>query len=62
MGAYSPTMGMLGTVIGIVFTLANLTTPEEIGAKVAIAFITTLYGRALCQLCLSAIVGAAQTG
>jgi chemotaxis protein MotA len=44
MGAYSPTMGMLGTVIGIVFTLANLTTPEEIGAKVAIAFITTLYG------------------
>jgi chemotaxis protein MotA len=44
MGAYSPTMGMLGTVIGIVFTLANLTTPDEIGAKVAIAFITTLYG------------------
>jgi chemotaxis protein MotA len=44
MGAYAPTMGMLGTVIGIVFTLANLTTPEEIGAKVAIAFITTLYG------------------
>jgi chemotaxis protein MotA len=44
MGAYAPTMGMLGTVIGIVFTLANLTTPDEIGAKVAIAFITTLYG------------------
>ncbi len=44
MGAYAPTMGMLGTVIGIVFTLSNLTTPEEIGSKVAIAFITTLYG------------------
>ena len=44
MGAYAPTMGMLGTVIGIIFTLANLTTPDEIGAKVAIAFITTLYG------------------
>lgn len=44
MGAYAPTMGMLGTVMGIIFTLANLSTPEEIGAKVAIAFITTLYG------------------
>jgi chemotaxis protein MotA len=44
MGGYAPTMGMLGTVIGIIFTLANLTTPDEIGAKVAIAFITTLYG------------------
>jgi len=44
MGAYAPTMGMLGTVIGIIFTLANLTTPDEIGSKVAIAFITTLYG------------------
>lgn len=44
MGAYAPTMGMLGTVTGIVFTLANLTTPDQIGAQVSLAFITTLYG------------------
>jgi chemotaxis protein MotA len=50
MGAYSPTMGMLGTVMGIIFTLANLTTPSEIGAKVAIAFITTLYGVVLANM------------
>jgi chemotaxis protein MotA len=43
-GGYAPTMGMMGTVIGIVFTLANLSTPEQIGAQIAIAFITTLYG------------------
>ncbi len=44
MGAYAPTMGMLGTVTGIIFTLANLTTPDQIGAQVSLAFITTLYG------------------
>lgn len=44
MGAFAPTMGMLGTVVGIVFTLANLSSPEQIGAQVSLAFITTLYG------------------
>ncbi|MEZ4639887.1 MAG: MotA/TolQ/ExbB proton channel family protein [Caldilineaceae bacterium] len=57
MGAYAPTMGMLGTVIGIVFTLSNLTTPDEIGAKVAIAFITTLYGALFANFIFLPIAG-----
>jgi chemotaxis protein MotA len=44
MGAYAPTMGMIGTVVGLVFTLGNLSSPDEIGSQVALAFITTLYG------------------
>lgn len=57
MGAFAPTMGMLGTVIGIVFTLSNLTTPEEIGSKVAIAFITTLYGALFANFIFLPIAG-----
>lgn len=57
MGAYAPTMGMLGTVIGIIFTLSNLTTPDEIGAKVAIAFITTLYGALFANFIFLPIAG-----
>jgi len=57
MGSYSPVMGMLGTVIGIVFTLANLTSPEEIGAQVSLAFITTLYGAFLANFIFLPIGG-----
>ncbi len=57
MGAYAPTMGMLGTVLGIIFTLANLTSPDEIGATIAIAFITTLYGAVLANFLFLPIAG-----
>ncbi len=57
MGAYAPVMGMLGTVIGIVFTLANLTSPDEIGAQVSLAFITTLYGALLANFIFLPIGG-----
>jgi len=44
MGAYAPVFGLLGTLIGVVGVLKNLTSPEAIGSSMAIAVITTFYG------------------
>jgi chemotaxis protein MotA len=44
MGGYSPTFGVLGTVMGLVSVLANLADPAGLGESIATAFIATLYG------------------
>jgi len=44
MGAYAPIFGLLGTLIGVVGVLKNLTDPQAIGDSMAIAVITTFYG------------------
>lgn len=43
-GGYAPTMGVIGTVMGLVHVLGDLSNPEELGGKIAVAFIATLYG------------------
>lgn len=43
-GGYSPTMGIIGTVMGLVHVLGNLSSPEELSKSIAAAFIATLYG------------------
>lgn len=50
-GGYSPTMGIIGTVMGLVQVLGNLTNPDELGPSIAVAFIATLYGVAFANLC-----------
>lgn len=49
-GGYAPTMGIIGTVMGLVQVLGSLEDPEELGAKIAVAFIATLYGIASANL------------
>lgn len=49
-GGYSPTMGIIGTVMGLVNVLGNLTDPSQLGAKIASAFIATLYGIASANI------------
>lgn len=44
MGAYGPTFGIIGTVMGLVHVLGNLGEPEQLGHSIAVAFIATLYG------------------
>ncbi|HLT19718.1 MAG TPA: flagellar motor protein [Thermomicrobiales bacterium] len=44
MGGYAPTMGVLGTVMGMVVVLSNLAEPEHLGHSIAVAFLATLYG------------------
>jgi chemotaxis protein MotA len=43
-GGFAPTMGIIGTVMGLVHVLGNLSDPESLGPAIAVAFIATLYG------------------
>lgn len=43
-GAYAPTIGIIGTVMGLVHVLENLAQPAELGDLIAAAFIATLWG------------------
>ncbi|MFL0195633.1 flagellar motor protein [Clostridium sp. WILCCON 0269] len=43
-GGYSPTMGIIGTVMGLVHVLGNLEDSSTLGPKIAVAFLATLYG------------------
>jgi chemotaxis protein MotA len=43
-GAYAPTIGIIGTVMGLVHVLENLAEPEKLGHLIAAAFIATLWG------------------
>lgn len=43
-GGYAPTMGIIGTVMGLVHVLGNLNDTESLGPAIAVAFLATLYG------------------
>ncbi|MDH4121651.1 MAG: flagellar motor protein [Deltaproteobacteria bacterium] len=43
-GGFAPTMGIIGTVMGLVHVLGNLSDPGSLGPAIAVAFIATLYG------------------
>lgn len=49
-GGYSPTMGVIGTVMGLVHVLGNLSEPDKLGPSIAAAFVATLYGVAFANL------------
>lgn len=44
MGAFAPTLGIIGTVLGLVHMLENLDDPSSMGPLIAAAFIATLWG------------------
>jgi chemotaxis protein MotA len=43
-GGYAPTIGIIGTVMGLVHVLENLSTPDKLGPLIAGAFVATLWG------------------
>jgi chemotaxis protein MotA len=57
LGMYAPAFGMIGTLIGLIQMLANLDDPSTIGASMAIALITTLYGSVLANLIFIPMAG-----
>lgn len=50
LSAYAPAFGMVGTVIGLVNMLGALSSPEDLGAGMALALLTTLYGVLLANM------------
>ena len=44
MGRFAPAFGMIGTLMGLVIMLGDMSDPSKIGAGMAVALLTTLYG------------------
>ncbi len=49
-GGFAPTMGIIGTVLGLIIVLANLSEPEKLGEHISTAFIATLLGIGIANL------------
>lgn len=49
-GGYAPTMGIIGTVMGLIHVLGSLENADELGPAIAGAFIATLYGVASANI------------
>jgi chemotaxis protein MotA len=56
-GGYSPTMGILGAVLGLIHVMENLTDPNKLGGGIAVAFVATVYGVGLANLVYLPIAG-----
>ena len=54
---YAPTIGIMGAVLGLVHVMQSLTEPAKLGAGIAVAFISTLYGVGLANLVFLPIAG-----
>lgn len=52
MGGYSPTIGIIGAVMGLIHVMRNLADPAQLGPGIAVAFVATIYGVALANLFL----------
>ncbi len=49
-GTASPAFGMIGTLIGLIQMMGNLSDPSQIGAGMAVALVTTFYGALVANL------------
>ncbi len=49
-GAYAPTIGIIGAVLGLIHVMENLAEPDKLGAGIAVAFVATVYGVASANL------------
>jgi len=43
-GGYSPTIGIIGAVMGLIHVMENLADPAKLGSGIAVAFVATIYG------------------
>jgi chemotaxis protein MotA len=49
---YSPTIGIIGAVMGLIQVMKNLANIDEVGHGIAVAFVATVYGVGLANLLL----------
>ena len=49
---YTPTIGILGAVMGLIHVMENLSDPSKLGAGIATAFVATIYGVGVANLFL----------
>ncbi|MDX3773767.1 flagellar motor protein [Chromatiaceae bacterium AAb-1] len=50
MGGYSPTIGIIGAVLGLIQAMSGISDPEQLGLGIATAFVATIYGVGFANL------------
>jgi chemotaxis protein MotA len=50
MGGYSPTVGIIGAVLGLIHVMSNLSDIGAVGEGIAAAFVATIYGVAVANI------------
>lgn len=53
--SYAPAFGMIGTLIGLILLLKDLSDPSKLGPAMAVALVTTFYGTVLSNLIFTPI-------
>lgn len=56
-GGYSPTVGIIGAVLGLIQVMQHLDNISEVGRGIAVAFVATIYGVALANLFFLPVAG-----
>ncbi|MBP3191943.1 motility protein A [Natronogracilivirga saccharolytica] len=57
MASYAPAFGMIGTVIGMILMLQNISDPESLGRGLSVALLTTLYGTISANMFFNPLAG-----
>ncbi|MFH1810659.1 MAG: MotA/TolQ/ExbB proton channel family protein [Pseudomonadota bacterium] len=60
-GTFAPALGLVGTLVGLVQMLQNMSDPSSIGPSMAVALLTTLYGAILANLVFNPLAGKLRT-
>ena len=50
-GGYAPTIGIIGAVLGLIQVMKHLEDIEAVGHGIAVAFVATVYGVAVANIC-----------
>jgi chemotaxis protein MotA len=56
-GGFSPTVGILGAVLGLIQVMQHLDNIQEVGRGIAVAFVATIYGVGIANLFLLPVAG-----
>jgi len=56
-GGYSPTVGIIGAVLGLIHVMENLADPSKLGSGIAVAFVATVYGVGAANLFFLPLAG-----
>lgn len=56
-GGFSPTVGILGAVLGLIHVMENLADPSKLGSGIATAFVATVYGVGFANLLFLPLAG-----
>jgi chemotaxis protein MotA len=49
-GGYAPTIGILGSILGLLHIMGGVAEPSALGSAIAVSFVATVYGLALANL------------